>query len=245
MPRGKSRNGSAGEGGAHLPALVNPRLVKALGHIVRQHILLAAIQGPVSPNELSKLLGGGLAQVSYHVRVLNRDCDELIELVSTEPRRGATEHYYRATAKTLLPAKAWRQLKKGLRAVVGAGQASDLFDDLAGALKAGKLQGPHDHIARTLMVLDAKGQRNVKAIAERATEEAEDEQQAAAKRIEANGDGGKASGCTFALLAFETAWKPGDLHSLSSHPRSSVIERASGAAQGGGGEKRGGRKAGT
>jgi DNA-binding transcriptional ArsR family regulator len=208
MPRSKSSNESGEKSGAHLPALVDPRLVKALDHILRQHILLATVAGEVSPNELSKALDKGLSQVSYHVKVLRDDCDRMIEETRTEPRRGAVEHYYRANAKTLFPAKTWRQLKKGLRTVVGAGQASDLFNDLAEALKAGKLQGAHDHITRTPLVLDAEGQRNVRAIAERATKEVENEQQATAKRREkANGDGGEIVGYTFALLAFEAAWE--------------------------------------
>jgi DNA-binding transcriptional ArsR family regulator len=215
MPKGKSSNGRAGKSGAHLPALVDPRLVKALDHVLRQHILLAAVQGEVSPNELSKLLDEGLSQVSYHVKVLREDCEGMIEETRTEPRRGAIEHYYRASAKTLLPAKAWRRLRKGLRAVVGAGLASDLFNDLAEALKAGKLQGAHDHITRTPLVLDTEGQRSVRVIAERATREVENEQRAAAKRLaRANGDGGKVAGYTFGLLAFEAAWEPADLHAL-------------------------------
>ena len=215
MPRGKPRNGNTAKGGEHLPVLVDPRLVKALDHVLRQHILLAAVQGEVSPNELSQALDEGLSQVSYHVRVLRDDCEGMIEETRTEPRRGAIEHYYRASAKTLLPAKAWRRLRKGLRAVVGAGLASDLFNDLAEALKAGKLQGAHDHITRTPLVLDSEGQRNVKAIAQRATREVEDEQRKSAGRMDkANGDGGEVVACTFALLAFEAAWEPADTHAL-------------------------------
>jgi len=246
MPRGKSSNGSRAENGAHLPALVDPRLVKALDHILRQHIMLAAVAGEVSPNELSKALDEGLSQVSYHVKVLRDDCDGMIEETRTEPRRGAVEHYYRASAKTLFPAKTWRRLKKGLRAVVGAGQASDLFNDLAEALKAGKLQGAHDHIVRTPLVLDAEGQRNVQAIAERATKEVENEQRATAKRREkANGDGGEATGYTFALLAFEAAWEPADLHALIAQrverAASASANGANGAGRNGGGSKRGGK----
>jgi len=213
MPRGKSRNGSAEKGRVPLTPLVDPRFVKALDHVLRQHILLAAMQGEVSPKGLSKALDEGLSQVSYHVKVLREDCDGMLEETRTEPRRGAVEHYYRATAKTLLPAKPWRRLKKGLRAVVGAGQANDLFNDLTEALKAGKLQGTNDHIVRTPLVLDAKGQRNVNAIAKRATKEVEDEQLATAKRMKKAGDG-KVAGYTFALLAFEAAWEPVDRDAL-------------------------------
>lgn len=249
MPRGKPRNGSTGKSGEHLPVLVDLRLVKALDHVLRQHILLAAVQGEVSPNALSKALDEGLSQVSYHVKVLRDDCDGIIEETRTEPRRGAIEHYYRASAKTLLPAKAWRRLKKGLRAVVGAGQASDLFNDLADALQAGKLQGTHDHIIRTPLVLDAEGQRNVKAIAERATKEVENEQQETAKRMEkANGDGAKTTGYTFALLAFEAAWEPAELHALVARvegPAVASANGANGAGHNGSGSKGDKRKAGT
>ncbi|MEX0973311.1 MAG: winged helix-turn-helix domain-containing protein [Solirubrobacterales bacterium] len=225
---------------------MDPRLVKALDHVLRQHILLATVAGEVSPNELSKALDEGLSQVSYHVKVLRDDCDGMIEETRTEPRRGAVEHYYRASAKTLFPAKAWRRLKKGLRAAVGAGQASDLFNDLAEALKAGKLQGTHDHLIRTPLILDAEGERNLKAIAERATKEVENEQRATAKRMEKANGGGKTTGYTFALLAFEAAWEPADLHALvaqrAERAASASAKRANGAGRNGSGSKRGGRR---
>jgi len=247
MPRGsKSSSAKGAENGAHLPALVEPRLVKALDHVLRQHILLATVAGEVSPNEMSKALGEGLSQISYHVKVLRDDCDGIIEETRTEPRRGAVEHFYRANAKTLFPAKAWRRLKKGMRAVVGAGQASDLFNDLAEALKSGKLQGEHDHITRTPLILDAEGERNVKAIAVRATKEVENEQRATARRLEkANGDGGKAVGYTFALLAFEAAWKPAALRALATQSAKGKSSSANGAGRNGGGRKGAKRKSGA
>lgn len=201
-----------------MPALVDLRLAKALSNVLRQHIMLATVQGEVSPVQLARILGEELSQVSYHFKVLRDDCDGIIEETRVEPRRGAVEHFYRASAKTLLPAKAWRGLKKELRAVVGAGQANDLFNDLVATLKEGKLQGIRDHIIRTPLVLDLEGQRNVKAISERATKEVEDEQRATARRMEiANGNGGGVVGYTFALLAFETALEPSDLHALVAH----------------------------
>src|SRR5436190_4982072 len=93
MPRAKSNSRDAE---AHLPVLVDLNLVKGLSNVLRQHILLNAVMGEVSPNGLSKELGEGLSQVSYHVRVLRDDCDGLIEETRTVPRRGAIEHYYRA-----------------------------------------------------------------------------------------------------------------------------------------------------
>jgi DNA-binding transcriptional ArsR family regulator len=240
MPRGKSSNAAA----SHLPALVDPRLIKGLYHVLRQHILLATVQGEISPNEMSKALSEDLSQVSYHVKVLREDCG-LIEETRTEPRRGAVEHYYRANEKTLLPARTWRRLKKGLRAVVGAGQASDLFNDLAEALKAGKLQGAHDHVARTPLILDARGQRKVKAIAVRATREVESEQQAAAGRMAKANGSGEVTAHVFALFAFEAAWKPADIQAIADGVDAAVgsTDRANDVGHNGGGRKGGVRKA--
>jgi len=47
----------------------------------------------MSPNELSFELQVYLAKLDYHVDQLHQA--GLIELVRTEPRRGATEHFYR------------------------------------------------------------------------------------------------------------------------------------------------------
>lgn len=190
----------------NLSPLVDQRLAKALAHVLRQHILLAMVQGEVSPSELSKALGEGLSQVSYHVKVLRDECEMIVE-TRTEPRRGAVEHYYRATPKSLLPAKTWRRVKKGLRAAVGAGMANDLFEDLAKALKAGKLQGGTDYITRTPLVLDEQGRDKVRAIAERAAGEVDAEQRASATRMaKTNGGGSEAIAYTFALLAFEAVY---------------------------------------
>ena len=77
---------------------LDERLAKALSHPLRQRILQRLNEGGIrSPNELSRELGDPLGNVSYHVRILRElDC---VELVRTEQRRGALEHYYRATAQ--------------------------------------------------------------------------------------------------------------------------------------------------
>jgi len=173
---------------------------------------------------LAKRLDEELNQVHYHFKVL-RDLGIIVE-TKTEPRRGALEHYYRANLKVLLPAKEWLGLDEGLRAIVGAGQANDLFRDLAEAVKTGKLNGEQDLISRTPLILDAEGKDNVKGIMELAYREMEDEQYEAAKRMaKANGDGGEASAYNVALLGFDAAWEPTDLHSRQTTPNRSPKSR--------------------
>jgi DNA-binding transcriptional ArsR family regulator len=181
---------------------IDQGFVKSLAHELRVEILTILTERMASPSELAEMLDEGLSQVSYHVSVLKNY--GRIELMKTEPRRGAVEHYYRATSKTLLPAKKWRGVKKGLRAVIGGGLASDLFNDLADALAAKKLTDAGSQICRMPLVLDAKGQRNVEMMAERFTKEVEDEQRASAVRAaKANGSAASVKGYTVGVLAFE------------------------------------------
>src|SRR5918998_1628877 len=111
--RGKRKAKNAG---------VNMQLVKALAHELRIEILSILNERMASPNELAKELDEGLSQVSYHVKVL-KDY-ECIELVKTEPRRGAVEHYYRATSKAFLTDRDWRELPSSVK----PGLSADLLD---------------------------------------------------------------------------------------------------------------------
>src|SRR4051794_25939472 len=80
---------------------VDERLAKALSHPLRPRILERLDEGGVaSPNQLADALGERLGNVSYHVRIL---CElGLVELVRTEPHRGALEHFYRPKARPWL-----------------------------------------------------------------------------------------------------------------------------------------------
>src|SRR4051812_41474665 len=89
------------------------RIAKALSHPLRARILQRLGERVASPGELAAELGAPLGVVSYHVRML-RDY-ECVELVRTEPRRGALQHFYRARARPSLGADQWRGLPAGVR----------------------------------------------------------------------------------------------------------------------------------
>ncbi len=68
-------------------------LFVALGHPTRRRILREMNGGPpASPRELTERLGDTLSNVSYHFRVLAEA--GALELVSTRPVRGSTQHFY-------------------------------------------------------------------------------------------------------------------------------------------------------
>jgi DNA-binding transcriptional ArsR family regulator len=77
--------------------VIDQRLVRAVAHPLRVEILEVLVgKGEMSPTQIADTLQSKPGNVSYHVNVL-RDC-EVLELVRTEPRRGALEHYYRPAA---------------------------------------------------------------------------------------------------------------------------------------------------
>ena len=59
-------------------ATVDERVVKSLGHPLRQRILHVLSEGVASPNQIAQRLGEPLGNVSYHVKILL--ANEAIEL---------------------------------------------------------------------------------------------------------------------------------------------------------------------
>src|SRR5215213_7020467 len=116
------------------------RIAKALAHPLRARILQRLGERVASPAELAAELGAPLGVVSYHVRML-RDYD-CVELVRTEPRRGALQHFYRATARPTLDQDQWRTLPSGLRRELAGETIQELVTDLAASADAGLLEDP-------------------------------------------------------------------------------------------------------
>jgi DNA-binding transcriptional ArsR family regulator len=71
------------------------RLLKALAHPLRAKALPLFAEGMLSPVQAAKQLDVDVSHLAYHIRVLRKL--GLIELVETRQRRGALEHFYRAT----------------------------------------------------------------------------------------------------------------------------------------------------
>ena len=135
---------------------VDQRLVKALAHPLRVEILTILNERMASPNELSKELDEGLSQVSYHVKVL-KDF-ECIEMVKTEPRRGAVEHYYRATERAFLTDRDWQKLPDSVKPGVSASVVELFMGEVVAALTAGTFDAREDrHLSWTPGVVDEKG----------------------------------------------------------------------------------------
>jgi hypothetical protein len=97
-----------------------------------------------------------LGVVSYHVRML-RDYDyDCVELVRTEPRRGALQHFYRATARPSLDEDQWRTLPSSLRRELAGETIAEIVDDLRAASDAGMLEDADVVVTRTPLEFDER-----------------------------------------------------------------------------------------
>lgn len=131
-------------------------VAKAFAHPLRVQILIILNEKVASPNMLAQQLDQSLNLVAYHVRVLEKyDC---IELVDTKQRRGATEHFYRATRRQFLTDSEWSRLPDSLRPGLSGAMLKSAFDDVEEALDRGTFDEIEDrHLSRTPMVVDKKG----------------------------------------------------------------------------------------
>jgi hypothetical protein len=120
------------------PSGIDLTLVKALSHPYRFHALKILNERTASPNELAGLLGCDVNKIAYHVRELAKyDC---IELVYTRPRRGATEHFYRATRRPHFGHGEWVAIPASLRENINGMQLEEMGKEIARALEGGSFE---------------------------------------------------------------------------------------------------------
>lgn len=136
-----------------------PLIAKAVAHPLRARILQRLGERVASPGELALELRAPLTVVSYHVRML-RDYN-CVEIVRSEPRRGALQHFYRATAQCRLDEDQWRKLPSTLRAERNDELVVDLVSDLRTSNNAGAMNDPEAVVTRKSLQLDERGWRKL------------------------------------------------------------------------------------
>jgi hypothetical protein len=151
LPRTKKKDG------------VEQIVAKAFAHPLRVQILIILNERVASPNLLAQELDQSLNLVAYHVRVLEKyDC---IELVDTKQRRGATEHFYRATRRQFLTDSEWARMPEVLRPGIATAMLKSVFEDIDAAVTSGTMEEVEDiHLSRTPMVVDQQGWGDVASL---------------------------------------------------------------------------------
>src|SRR3954449_11036345 len=134
-------------------------LLRAISHPLR-HRLLGMLDGrTASPNMLARELGLPLGRVSYHIRLLS-DLGA-IELVRTEPRRGALEHFYRAVTTVWFSEGDWAKLPRSARRGILGQNLQQIFTEVTAAADNGGFDHPSSLVLRAPLRLDEAGMSEV------------------------------------------------------------------------------------
>jgi DNA-binding transcriptional ArsR family regulator len=176
---------------------------KALAHPLRMNLLAILSERRASPTELADELGEPLGNVAYHVKMLEQlNC---IELVGTTPRRGAVEHFYRATVRPFLSESEWSKLPESSRRSISATRLREIWSDAAAAVESNTFDSRTDrHLSWTNLTLDEKGWRDLADLLSNTLDRALKLQSEVSKRLDRDGAEGAVT-AKLVLMGYEAA----------------------------------------
>jgi DNA-binding transcriptional ArsR family regulator len=185
---------------------VGDRVLRIISHPIRIEALRVLQNRVASPKELAEELGESVSNVSYHFKYLQlEDC---IEMVRTEPRRGAVEHYYRAKMMPTHDEESWATLPQPIRAEISGVEVRNLLGEAVRALNAGSFAAREDRqLTWTAMDLDEEGWRELSERRAAWTEELQRIKAKAAERLAR--DDSAATRVVAGVIGFETPSGPG------------------------------------
>jgi len=137
----------------------DPRLVKALAHPLRVSILSALEHRTASPSELADELGVPLPNLSYHIPMLVQL--DLLKLVRTRPRRGAIEHYYKASGPVAVSDQAWGEVPSLVKEAMVSSTLRSIGKQVDAAAKIGGFEDGSSVLARQTLKLDQKAWKDL------------------------------------------------------------------------------------
>lgn len=166
--------------------------LKAISQPERAKILLILGERTASPVQIARELGGDVREVSRHCRMLQKL--ECVELVSTRPRRGATEHFYRAIEFHLVEDDEWDSLHPVQQEHFLGDVVSAIARDIDRSHQAKMLGSDPDseELTRTPRIYDRQGQAKAIEVMKRAREELTEAAEESADRLAESGEDGVA-----------------------------------------------------
>lgn len=149
------------------------RVAHAVNHPVRLDALSIFFERVASPKEIAKLLGVPLGTASFHVGELA--ADDVIELVKTEPRRGAIEHFYRAKVRPEVSDAELQAMPKATRRKFAALILQAIVAEGLSSLRHGRMDTDDElNLIWMPMQLDAEGREEVSTLQAEMLERLED-----------------------------------------------------------------------
>ncbi|HEX5591764.1 MAG TPA: helix-turn-helix domain-containing protein [Solirubrobacterales bacterium] len=164
--------------------------IKAMNHPVRAAVLAILAERTSSPAEMARELDEDLSNVSYHTKQLVEL--ECAELVSTRPVRGALEHFYRATERSVMDKEGWdEKLDPVLAESLLQEVMQKILDNFVTAARAKTIgEDAEFHLTRTPLLLDQQGLEDALEAHERTRLELLDIASSSAERMLSSGEVG-------------------------------------------------------
>jgi DNA-binding transcriptional ArsR family regulator len=177
------------------------RFVTSIAHPLRHQLLVRLHVGIASPKELAEALDEPLGRVSHHIRAL-RDVGA-IELVRTEQRRGAVEHYYRAAGGAYFSDEDWARMPLGDRRHIFGQVLQRIGGDIAGALANDGFDHPRAWVAFLWLDLDEQAMAEVSAVLSETLDRVTEINARSSERHQPNREAERRLTTELALLHFE------------------------------------------
>jgi DNA-binding transcriptional ArsR family regulator len=178
------------------------RVIKAIGHPLRWQMLEALNEGEASPAQLARRFGEPVNLVAYHMGILAKAGG--VEMVRTEPRRGSTEHYYRATMRPYFADREWSRLPTETRRALLAVETKRIVNDIRAAAAGTGLDHPKAHVSWSPMELDREGYDEVATLLSGVLDQLNDIQaRSSVRQGEKGRKNGKKLSTEVAILHFE------------------------------------------
>jgi DNA-binding transcriptional ArsR family regulator len=183
---------------------IDGRIFKALSHPLRPRILHVLSERVASPKEIAQELGESLGTVSYHVKILREyDC---IELVDTQPRRGAIEHMYKAAGRVRVSDTAWAQVPSIVKEAMVGASLEQSVRYVEQALIADGFERAESHLSRQPLKLDDQGWRELSGEVAKLLDRAREIEKESADRLGKNGgDDAEGFNAGLVMMLFEAA----------------------------------------
>jgi DNA-binding transcriptional ArsR family regulator len=177
------------------------RVLRASTHPLRLDIQCILFNRVSSPNRIAKELGEDVSTICHHIDVL--EGDGVIELVRTEPRRGAVEHFYKAIVPARHSDSAWARLSKPARRSITTVTLRGVIGEAMRAVTHDTFDARKDrHLSWLPLQLDEQGWEELRDKMAAWLGEVERIKRDAAERLD---DSEEAGSRFFAsLMAFET-----------------------------------------
>ena len=177
-------------------------VIKALAHPLRVQILGILETRAASPNEVARELDAPLGNVSYHTRELLRF--GLVKLVKKTPRRGAIEHYYKATKQLQITEAGWAATPRVVKDSMVRSALEQISDFVNAAAIEGGFNHAEAHLNRIQLTLDERGWKEASRKLTDLLTALPKIEEASRKRLAKTGHEGERN-MTVVTMGFETA----------------------------------------